>query len=172
MSIGRNCNEGDGEMCVMGLDGAIYWMNVITHACAVRNCLSGVAARSLSSASHLVYITNAGLSGIKLKTPEKSSRARMATKQQLKTQLDVLREENQRLEGMLQQLPQRSPLTPRMLSRSEKAREEAVTRELSTVREENEQLRQEILEQKERARLAEQERRKPALKYCDYSRRR
>ena len=81
----------------------------------------------------------------------------MATKQQLKTQLDVLREENQRLEGMLQQRPQRSLLTPRTLSRSEKAWEEAVTRELSTVREENEQLRQEILEQKERARLAEQE---------------
>lgn len=76
----------------------------------------------------------------------------MATKQQLKSQLDVLRDENQRLESLLQQRTLRSPLTP-TTARSEKAREEAAAKELSAVRKENEQLRDKVQELEEKVQL-------------------
>ncbi len=69
----------------------------------------------------------------------------MATKQQLKSQVDSLHEENERLEGILQQQAVDSPHTPWRL-RTQRSRDEAreALLELGAVRRENTLLHNEV----------------------------
>ena len=69
----------------------------------------------------------------------------MATKQQLKSQLDSLREENQRLEELVELLRSENPERIQMAENSEKARaHDVVAGQLEVLREENATLRQHL----------------------------